>query len=215
MDTFDIAQGIRNAVEAAGPRLRAIRIDSGDLQEEVSKARILLDELGAADTQIIVSGDLDEHRIAALADAPVDSYMVGTHLVTGSGAPAGELVYKVVAVGEDDPHVELRAVAKLSIGKVGRGGSKVAGRILDRAGRAVAELVGPPDAWRERPDVRPLVVPFVREGEAVSTFDLDEAKAHHRMAMGELRPEHLDLTPGAPALMTTTTTVAQPERTHT
>lgn len=59
VDTYDITQGIRNAIAAAGPRLRAIRIDSGDLDVMAHHSRQLLDSLGAVDTKIVVSGDLD------------------------------------------------------------------------------------------------------------------------------------------------------------
>ena len=66
------------------------------------KARALLDELGATGTRIVVTGDLDEHAIAALADVPVDRYGVGTSLVTGSGAPTAGFVYKLVAIADSD-----------------------------------------------------------------------------------------------------------------
>jgi nicotinate phosphoribosyltransferase len=72
VDTYDIAQGIRNAVAVAGPGLRSIRIDSGDLSVLAAQSRELLDSLGAAETKIVVSGDLDEYAIAALAAEPVD-----------------------------------------------------------------------------------------------------------------------------------------------
>src|SRR5215467_14082417 len=72
VDTYDIAQGIRNAIAVAGPDLRAIRIDSGDLSMLAEHSRQQLDELGAPDTKIVVSGDLDEYAIAALAAEPVD-----------------------------------------------------------------------------------------------------------------------------------------------
>jgi nicotinate phosphoribosyltransferase len=200
VDTFDIEQGIRHAIEVAGPRLGAVRLDSGDPVVESGRARTLLDDLGAAQTRILVSGDLDEYRIAALADSPVDAYMVGTKLVTGSGAPAGELVYKLVAVADHEgPDAELRSVAKLSMGKLSQGGRKEAGRRLDADGRADAELAGPTGALAGQADVRMLQVPLVRNGEPVSTFDLDAAKAHHQLAMAELSPEHLDLADGPPA----------------
>src|SRR4051794_29055316 len=81
VDTYDIAQGIRNAIEVAGTGLGAVRIDSGDLNEEARKARALLDSLGATGTRIIVTSDLDEYVITALADAPIDGYGVGTRVV--------------------------------------------------------------------------------------------------------------------------------------
>ncbi len=122
VDTYDTQAGIRLAVDVAGPQLGAIRLDSGDPQVEVPKARALLDSLGATGTRIVVTGDLDEHSIAALADQPVDRYGVGTSLVTGSGAPTAGFVYKLVAIEDDDG--EMRPVAKNSPGKQTRGGRK-------------------------------------------------------------------------------------------
>jgi nicotinate phosphoribosyltransferase len=129
VDTYDTEQGIRNAIEVAGPGLGAIRLDSGDLAEETRRARTLLDELGAPDTKVVVTGDLDEHAIAALAATPADSYGVGTSVVTGSGAPTAGFVYKLVAIADTDgPDAPLRAVAKKSIGKATVGGRKWAAR---------------------------------------------------------------------------------------
>src|SRR4051812_22679123 len=125
VDTYDTEAGIRRAVAAAGPALGAIRLDSGDPLEEAPKARQLLDSLGATDTRIIVTGDLDEYAIEELCALSVDGYGVGTRLVSGSGAPTAQLVYKLVAVadsaGRDAP---LRPVAKTSIGKATVGGRK-------------------------------------------------------------------------------------------
>ncbi len=97
VDTFDVGRAVRTAVELAGPGLGAVRIDSGDLPMVARQVRDLLDELGARDTKIVLSGDLNEYSIAALAAAPVNGYGVGTSLVTGSGAPTAALVYKLVA----------------------------------------------------------------------------------------------------------------------
>src|SRR6185312_16208615 len=77
VDTYSVEQGIRTAIEVAGPDLGAIRLDSGDLTVQAERARKLLDELGATSTKIIVTSDLDEHAIAALAAAPVNGYGVG------------------------------------------------------------------------------------------------------------------------------------------
>ena len=105
------------------PGLGAIRIDSGDLGVLARQARAQLDSLGATDTRIVVSGDLDEFAIAALAAAPVDSYGAGTSVVTGSGAPTAGLVYKLV-------EVDGRPVAKRSEHKATDGGRKRALRTL-------------------------------------------------------------------------------------
>ena len=66
------------------------------------QVRAQLDSLGAHETRIVVTSDLDEHAIAALASAPVDGYGVGTQLVTGSGHPTCGFVYKLVARENDD-----------------------------------------------------------------------------------------------------------------
>jgi nicotinate phosphoribosyltransferase len=136
VDTYDIEQGIANAVATAGPGLGAVRIDSGDLAGGVRAARAQLDALGATQTGIIVTGDLDEHGIARLAGCPAAGYGVGTSLVTGSGAPTAGFVYKLV-------EIDGQPVAKTSVGKVTRGGRKDVLRRHDGAGIAVADLVLP------------------------------------------------------------------------
>jgi nicotinate phosphoribosyltransferase len=208
VDTFDIAEGIRRAVAVAGADgLGAVRIDSGDLAEEVRRGRALLDELGATQARIVVSGDLDEHAIARLATVPVDAFGVGTSLVTGSGAPTAELIYKLVAVAEHPgADAPLHDVAKRSPGKAGSGGRKLAWRRLDEHGHAVAECVqaapeGSAPGIDADPRVRRLQVPVVREGEVVQQPSLEEVRAHHLRARSELGPEHLALEPGEPALV--------------
>ncbi len=205
VDTYDVDEGIRRAVAAAGPGLAAIRIDSGDLAEEARRARVLLDQLGATGCQILVSGDLDEFEVVAMGDAPVDRLMVGTRLVTGSGAPTAELVYKLVAIadapGADAP---LRPVSKTSTGKASFGGRKVATRVLDADGYAVAERVlAPSDEAGPLPhggDERGLQVRYLHAGEPVRGFDPDAARAHHAMALGELHPDARSIGPGDHAL---------------
>jgi nicotinate phosphoribosyltransferase len=129
VDTYDITQGVERAVAVAGPQLGAIRIDSGDLSVLARHARQQLDDLGATETRIVVSGDLDEFAIAALAAAPVDAYGAGTAVVTGSGAPTAGLVYKLV-------EVDGRAVAKRAEHKGSRGGRKSAYRSHKPTGTA-------------------------------------------------------------------------------
>lgn len=206
VDTYDTEQGLRNAVAAAGTGLRAVRIDSGDLADEAVRARALLDELGATTTKIAVTGDLDEHRIADLADAPVDIYGAGTALVTGSGHPTSSMVYKLVAIADrPGPDAALRPVAKKAAGKGSVGGRKVAYRALDHAGSAHREIVLLDDAPGETPEDapapgRPLQVPVIRDGRVVHRPTLAEVRAHHRAAKAELLPLDLYLTPGTPRL---------------
>lgn len=172
VDTYDVTQGVRNAVAAAGTGLGAVRLDSGDLTFLAHEVRAQLDELGATETKIVVSSDLDEHAIASLAVAPVDAYGVGTSVVTGSGAPTCGMVYKLVA--REGRGGRLEPVAKASTRKTSTGGRKAAARRLDGDGRAVEEVVvtGPDHtvaAWSPtEPDLRPLQVRLVTAG-AVDT----------------------------------------------
>ena len=202
VDTYDVATAVRTAVELAGPGLGAVRIDSGDLPVVARQVRTLLDSLGATKTRIVLTGDLDEYSIAALAATPVDGYGVGTSLVTGSGAPTAALVYKLVARadegGEPGP---LRPVAKRSVGKPGRGGRKWAVRTHDAQGTAVAEMVTtePPDPSSEG---RILLRRLVHGGEIVDAGTLTAARARHREALAELPQYALQLSRGYPAIPT-------------
>ena len=93
VDTYNIEEAVKTAVEVAGPELGGVRIDSGDLASLAQRVRNQLDALGATNTKITVTNDLDEYALASLQTAPVDSYGVGTMLVTGSGAPTCAMVY--------------------------------------------------------------------------------------------------------------------------
>ena len=122
VDTYDIAEGVRNAIAAGGTGLGAVRLDSGDLAQDAAEVRAQLDELGATSTRITVTSDLDEHAIAALAVAPIDGYGVGTSLVTGSGVPTSGFVYKLVA--REDDGGTMVPVAMMSKDKISVGGRR-------------------------------------------------------------------------------------------
>lgn len=200
VDTYDTMQGIRTAIEVAGTGLGAVRLDSGDLGLLATRARELLDSLGATSTRVTVTSDLDEHAIAALAAAPVDGYGVGTSLVTGSGSPTVGMVYKLV---ERDGV----PVAKNSEGKRSVGGRKTAVRRHDADGTATAEVVVP-GAVEAHDGDRALVVPLVRAGRPVSTDSpaqaLRAARAHHEQVRTALPPEAWSLSRGEPAIDTVT-----------
>ncbi|WP_129337354.1 nicotinate phosphoribosyltransferase [Cellulomonas endophytica] len=168
VDTYDVHRGVERALAAAGTGLGAVRLDSGDLGVLAHEVRAQLDAAGATGTRIVVTSDLDEFAIAALASAPVDTYGVGTSLVTGSGHPTCGMVYKLVA--REDASGALRPVAKASTSKTSQGGRKTAARRLGPDGCAVEEVVvtGPDEAvrsWRPADDsLRPLLVPLVEDG---------------------------------------------------
>jgi nicotinate phosphoribosyltransferase len=197
VDTYDIRRGIELAVQAAGPGLGGVRIDSGDLGELARQARDQLDNLGATNTKIILSGDLDEYAIASLRAEPVDSYGVGTSVVTGSGAPTAGMVYKLV-------EVDGRPVAKRSAAKESRGGRKSAVRRFKPTGTAIEEIV---HALRTQPAVGPhdrvLPVPLMRDGALVPGLEtLEQSRERLRAALVSVPWEGLKLSRGEPAIPT-------------
>ena len=200
VDTYDIAEAVKVAVDIAGPELGAVRIDSGDLGVLAHRVREQLDNLGASDTRILVTSDLDEYAIAGLGAAPVDGYGVGTQVVTGSGAPTSGFVYKLVSRADDSG--EMVSVAKKSKDKISVGGRKFALRQRSTSGQAEAELVGIGEPPENDGDDRVLLVDLVRSGERVDHTTLAEARDHHLSARGELPLKARMLSKGEPVLDT-------------
>ncbi len=209
IDTYNIREGVATAVRVAGTGLGGVRIDSGDLPTVAAEVRAQLDELGATGTRITVTSDLDEFALAALAASPVDSYGVGTSVVTGSGAPTAGMVYKLVArQASDDSWV---AVAKTSTDKGSKGGRKAAFRTL-RHGTATTELVTVSDGFEtvptaaDHPEARPLQVRLVEHGEAgtahLGAAGVETARAHHARVREELPVQALALSRSDPAIPT-------------
>ena len=203
VDTYDVMEAVRTGVELTEGRLGAVRLDSGDLGLLATQVRELLDSLGATHTKIMVTSDLDEFAIAALSGAPVDSYGVGTALVTGSGHPTCEFVYKLVARAEsDDIGAPMVAVAKKSVNKVSVGGRKYALRRLSEQGRAQAEIVGigvPPTGDSND---RPLLVQLVEAGEIGGDESLEVMRQRHLRSRAELPLEALKMSRGGPVIET-------------
>lgn len=106
VDTYNTIEGVKNAIavghslKAQGQQLKGIRLDSGDLADLSRKARLMLDEAGFNDTDIVASDDLNEYKIASLKDnkAAVNVWGVGTQLVTAYDQPALGGVYKLAAL---------------------------------------------------------------------------------------------------------------------
>ena len=196
VDTYDVHRGVANAIAAAGTDLGAVRIDSGDLGVLARQARDQLDGLGAHRTRIVVSGDLDEYSIAALRAEPVDSYGVGTSVVTGSGAPTASMVYKLV-------EVDGLPVQKRSLRKESHGGRKVAMRLSKPSGTVIEELVHP---FGQQPELaepaRLLTVPLVRDGEVLAKPDLATARRLVADGLRSLPWEGLAMSNGEPAIPT-------------
>jgi nicotinate phosphoribosyltransferase len=200
VDTYDIADAVRLGIEVAGQELGAVRIDSGDLPSLASAVRGQLDSLGATATRVIVTSDLDEYAIAALAAAPVDGYGVGTSVVTGSGHPTCGFVYKLVA--REEASGDMVGVAKASRDKLSIGGRKWALRRLDSSGVAEAEVIGIGHAPLDDGNDRELLLPAVQSGKRVLDETLEDARARHLRSRAELPATGRQLSRGEPAIPT-------------
>ncbi len=212
VDTYDVRAGVETAVRVAGTGLGGVRLDSGDLPALVREVRAQLDALGATETRITVTSDLDEHTIAALRGTPVDAFGVGTSVVTGSGSPAAGFVYKLVARRDGDDG-EWMPVAKASTGKASIGGAKRAERLL-RGGMAVAERIVVDDDRDGLPEAptpadltaRALTVALMTDGEPDARWlgpaGVAAAREHRAAAVAELPAAALRLSRGEPALPT-------------
>ena len=215
VDTYDIRTGVETAIRVAGTGLGGVRIDSGDLPIVAAEVRAQLDELGATGTRITVTSDLDEYAIAALAASPVDSYGVGTSVVTGSGYPTASMVYKLVARQDSDG--SWVGVAKASADKASHGGRKAAFRTIED-GVAVSETVLVADGFEElesptgRTDGRALQVTFAEGGDIDAAHEgpagTSAARAYHLRVREELPVRALALSKSDPAIPTVYVDVA-------
>jgi nicotinate phosphoribosyltransferase len=196
VDTYDVTAGVANAIEVAGTGLGAVRIDSGDLGVLARRVRAQLDDLGANGTEIVVSGDLDEFSIAALRADPVNTYGVGTSVVTGSGAPTASMVYKLV-------EVDGLPVQKRSSRKESHGGRKAALRLSRQTGTITEEVIHPVAAPPEVTEpARVLTMPLVRGGQPLAAGDLAAARELVVRGLRSLPWEGLALSQGEPAIPT-------------
>ncbi|KYH43332.1 nicotinate phosphoribosyltransferase [Branchiibius sp. NY16-3462-2] len=200
VDTYDVPKAVETAIKVAGPGLGAVRLDSGDLLVQAREVRAQLDSLGATGTKIVVTSDLDEFAIAALAAGPVDSYGVGTSLVTGSGAPTVGLVYKLVAHEAADG--SMLSVAKASKDKKSVGGRKYAMRRRSASGVAQAEVLGIGEPPANDGDDRELLVPLITAGERVYDATLQDARERHEASRAELPPTAMQMSRGEPCIPT-------------
>jgi nicotinate phosphoribosyltransferase len=206
LDTYDVHAAIETACDVAravaartGHRLAAVRLDSGDFLVDSRYVRHVLDAAGLGDVKVLVSGDLDEMRIAELvqAGAPIDGYGVGGNLAVGlgaigSGIAGGTLgaVYKLVWYeGGDDP-----ARIKLAGGKSTWPGRKQVYRIGDFVEDRIQLVEEPPPA-----DGAPLLEPAMRDGEVViAAPPLREFRARALAALAALPERYRALVQPAP-----------------
>ena len=165
VDTYDTLSGLKKSIEVAsemrsqGHEIVGIRLDSGDLVEWSKKARQMLDEAGFPGAKVVVSGSLDEYRIADLirAGAEVDMYAVGTKMGSSADAPYIDLAYKLVSY-------EGRPTLKLSVGKETWVEAKQIWRCLNESGRIERDVLG---LRGEELPGEPLLTKVMQNGEVL------------------------------------------------
>ena len=210
IDTYDTLQGARNTcvvakeMEARDARLRAVRLDSGDLLGLSKQVRQILDAEGLEYVQIIASHELDEFQIDTLLKngAPIDGFGVGTRLATGAnfdaftgegGTSALGGVYKLV---ESDG----RPVGKQSMDEPAKAtipGKKQIHRVVDADGGYVKDCV---TLW-DKPmlEGEPLLIPIIQDGILVYDFpDLHDLQAATTAKLKRLPNSHKTLTEAEP-----------------
>ena len=166
VDTYDtLRSGVPNAIKvfkelrAKGHKPKGIRLDSGDLAYLSKKARKMMDEAGFPDALICVSGDLDERSINSLLQqgAKIDSWGVGTKLITSEDLPALGGVYKLSAVINKDGSVTPKIKLSDNTAKITNPSFKNLYRLYDREnGMAIADLITLRDETVD--DTKPLTI---------------------------------------------------------
>ena len=192
VDTYDTLGGVANAIEvsaemeARGHRLRAIRLDSGDMESLARRSRAMLDEAGLDYVQILASGGLDEFSISELvsAGAPIGGFGVGTKVGASADAPYTDFVYKMV-------EYDGKPIMKLSEDKVYLPGPKQVGRQTDGEGIVSLDVIHGYGDRGARYKGEPLLEPVLKNGKRTRALpSLEEIRAFHGRRVGML-PEDL------------------------
>ena len=195
IDTYDTEAGARRVVELAprlradGIRVKAVRIDSGDLAEHARRVRAILDAGGLTETGIFASGNLDEYALRALLDsgAPIGGFGIGTRLDVSSDAPSLDCAYKL----QEYAGIPRR---KRSEGKATWAGRKQVYRYCDDQGRPLRDSLTSAD---DAQDGEALILPVMKDGRRLPVPGLEESRKHALTAIGKLSPELRDLQPAA------------------
>lgn len=186
VDTYDTLAGVKKALNLKGG-IQAVRLDSGDLLTLAIKTRELLDQQGHPQVRIVASGDLNEEKIRAMADAPIDGYGVGTELVVSTDAPTCNLVYKLVEVTKEGG---IQPRMKTSQGKATVPCRK---RIFRRikAGNFCGDLLcgyseSPPE---DQGEVVPLLQKYVGNGQMISELpNVFQIREYTQQQLSKLPP---------------------------
>lgn len=224
VDTYDtLRSGVPNAIKvfkelkAAGHKPKGIRLDSGDLAYLSKKARKMMDEAGFPEAMICVSGDLDERSINSLLQqgAKIDSWGVGTRLITSEDLPALGGVYKLAAVKEKDGSYSPKIKLSDNTAKITNPAFKNLYRLYDKDnGMAIADLITlrdeiveedkpltlfhPVETWKEHEvenfRAEPLLHTIVKDGKLVYEFPkLMDIQAYSKGELAKFWEEYLRL----------------------
>jgi nicotinate phosphoribosyltransferase len=189
VDTYDTVAGIEVAIEVmkllmGSLKMVGIRIDSGDIVELSNYAKKRFEEEGLNSVKIVLSGDLDEWKIAEVVrEGYADAFGVGTEIVLPSDRPSLGAIYKLVEDKEGFKH-------KFSKGKVVIGGSKQVYRLYRGDGKIEKDIIAHESV---RYDGEPLLVPIVKEGELVLEHDVKEARERFLRDFSTLPDEYKDI----------------------
>jgi nicotinate phosphoribosyltransferase len=185
VDTYDTIEGVRKVIELNRKlkdrfRVRAVRLDSGDLGNLSVETRKMLDAAGLATVEIFASSSLDEYEIQRLvrSGAPIDAFGVGTKLAVMEDASHLDMAYKLVEYAG-------QGRLKLSTGKVLYPGRKQVFRQIEN-GRMVRDVVGKFD---ETLPGEPLLQPVMRQGVGTGRIGLEESRQRFRRERERL-PDH-------------------------
>ena len=191
VDTYDTLTGVQNAItvalemEAEGNSLRAVRLDSGDMDVLSRQARAMLDDAGLRHVQVFASGGLDEYSIDRLvnAGAPIGGFGVGTRAGTSADAPFTDFVYKLV-------EYDGQPVMKLSEDKATLPGPKQVYRVYDDSGKMTRDVIHHAGHQADEPqpsDSHQLLKPVMKDGTRTGPSpSLDKVRSFHADKMREL-----------------------------
>jgi nicotinate phosphoribosyltransferase len=196
VDTYDTLAGVQKVIDLARDlgedfKVKAVRLDSGDLLALSREARRLLDDAGLGNVEIFASGGLNEDVITTLlaSNAPIDGFGVGTSMGVSSDAPDLDIAYKLSEYAG-------KGRLKLSTGKPILPGRKQVFRI-EKDGQDVRDVIGCDD---EDPVGRPLLVPMMRNGKRLpeGTVDLTTARQYAQEQIARLPERVRAITPADP-----------------
>ena len=182
IDTYDVIEAAKLTVKLAkeGYKPVGVRIDSGDIPRLVKEVRKLLDLAGLKEVKIIVSGGVDEYKIAQWKELPIDGYGVGTKFVTSADKPYLDMAYKLVEYANEPKF-------KLSKGKKTYPFKKQVFRFYTK-GKMDYDFV---TLWGERAEGEPLIQLLVKEGKPIKDLGSWKEARERFLRDFETLPERL------------------------